>query len=202
MAIACFLKEIEADKQEVNRLALIAVKRIIVRGAEVCGLKWPCRATNTMEPATTLKEVRKAWFDNGTPANTMRIAWMMFYFPTELYCQATVGTRHQEAVEREILIAMRVNYFANAADENRRQGRTAVQQTYTLVFNHVRANMLRRSNMANNHKVTVRIEKPKDGSVPASRRQKTQFFVPTTTAWLPWYVKWYLQSHHTNNNVP
>ncbi len=74
VAMALLLQAIQVDKLEVKRLALIAVNKIIVRGAEICGLSWPCPPTNTMEPATTIKEVHKAWFANGGPANTMRIA--------------------------------------------------------------------------------------------------------------------------------
>ena len=176
-ALALLVEDINTDKQEVIRLAQLEVHKIIVKSAHVCGLRWSCPATHTMELVTTIKEVRNAWFANGGPANTMRIAWILYYFPTVLYLQGTAGTRHQVEVERTILNKMQVEYLDEDRGVGNMRSRTAIQQVYTMVFNHVRANMLRKSNVANRHKVGVSIEKPKEGNFGSRRRRKTEFFI-------------------------
>ena len=166
----------EDNKRVVQAHAKIAVEKSIVQSADMCGLVWHCKATDCYLPVRTMQQLRLAWFKDGHDDNIKRMAWMFYYYPYALHNHA--GSNFLTLVEEVIMATMNITYGSNKAGIMiPGNNSTSIQQTVTVCFNRIRANLLRSTNKCNTHKCILLVEKPKKLGFGSGRRTKTTFYV-------------------------
>jgi hypothetical protein len=117
-----------------------------------------------------------SWVQDGSLKNLKRLAWMFYYYGSEIHRLGRSSLSHGEWVERKIMTAMNVAYVH--LDTIPMGTRTCVQQLYAKKFNDVRTNIMRRGTSFY-HESLVKKEQPKVEGIFRKhfKRAKSTFFV-------------------------
>jgi hypothetical protein len=152
------------------------IHQLLHDAAEITGMSYCCKLTGHTLPCINSKDIRLSWMQDGSAENLQRLAWMFYYYGTELYRLGRSSLSHCEWVERKIMTEMNVAYVH--LERIPIGTRTCVQQLYGRNFNNVRTNIMRRG-ASFQHASYVKVEQPKvEGLFKKNfKRGKSTFFV-------------------------
>jgi hypothetical protein len=161
------------EKREAEQLIRSEINELLRVASEITGMRYKCKYTEHNLKCITIKDLRVAWVQDGSAENLMRMAWMFYYYATELY-QNGLAQTHGETVERKLMSKMKFVYVH--LDNLPINQRTCVHQLYSKVMNEVRANIMRRTNLFV-HKSHIQKEQPQVRAFRKNfKREKTTFF--------------------------
>jgi hypothetical protein len=174
------------DEKASTRIINAEVHQLLHDAAEITGLTYSCKLTQHLLPCISIKDIRKSWTQDGGEENLRRLAWMFYYYGTEIHKLGRSTLTHGEWVEQKVMTALNVEYVHLSALPI--ASRTCLQQLYSRKYNDIRANILRRGATIQ-HSSTVSKEQPKVKGIFKKnfKRGKSTFFmtldVTETTAW-------------------
>jgi hypothetical protein len=121
------------------------------------------------------RDVRRSWSQDGSEANLKRLAWIFYYYGSEVH-KAGRGKTHGAWVEEKVLVKFNVSYV-HLTELDVKQA-TCVRQLYSQRFNQIRTNIMRRSDTFC-HTSLVKCEQPNDPNCFKKnyKRPKSTFFV-------------------------
>jgi hypothetical protein len=125
--------------------------------ASITGMTYCCKLTKHTLACINSKDIRLSWVQDGSDANLQRIAWMFYYYGSEIHKFGRSLT-HGEWVECKVLASLNATYV-HLRDLPFGQ-RTCVQQLYSKKMNDLRSNIMRR-NQTFQHTSQVKKEQPK-----------------------------------------
>jgi hypothetical protein len=173
------------EKKKADQLIRAEINDMLRVAAEITGMTYTCKYTQHQLKCIKIKDLRVSWVQDGSAENLMRIAWMFYYYTTELY-QTGMAQTHGEWVERKLMSKMKFVYVH--LDSLPTNQRTCVHQLYSKVMNEVRSNIMRRTRLFL-HKSNIQKEQPRvSGAFRKNfKREKTTFFatfkVDDTAQW-------------------
>ena len=143
--------------------------------AEITGMTYCCKQTQQTLPCINKKDIRLAWVQDGSEANMQRLAWMFYFYGSELHKLGRSSLSHGEWVERKVMDVLNITYVHLSELPIGR--RTCLQQLYSKKFNDLRTNIMR-SGGAIQHTSMVKKEQPKVTGMfnKNFKRGKTTFF--------------------------
>jgi hypothetical protein len=169
-------KRLMEEQNIVMQIIVSEIHQLLHDAAAITDMKYCCKRTNHMLPCLNNKDIRRSWLQDGSEANLQRLAWIFYYYGTEIHQIGRSSLTHCEWVEQKVLAAFNVTYV-HLEDKKVKQ-RTCVQQLYSKKFNDLRANTVRQNGPVR-HTSMVKKEQP---MVPGLfnknfKRGKTTFFV-------------------------
>jgi hypothetical protein len=77
------------------------VHQLLHAAADITGLTYSCKLTQHMVPCISIiKDIRKAWTQDGGEDNLRQLAWMFYYYGTEIHKFGRSTLTHGEWVEK------------------------------------------------------------------------------------------------------
>ena len=169
-------KQVLQDEKRAGSIITAAIHKLLHEAAVITGMTYCCKITQHTYPCISVKDIRLSWMQNGDQANLKRLAWMWYFYGTEIYKIGRSSLTHNEWVEQKVLSKLKVSYMhlANLAMEER----TCVQQLYSKKFNAFRSNVICRGSVVQ-HNSQVNKEQPKIKGLFKKhfKRGKSIFFV-------------------------
>jgi hypothetical protein len=143
--------------------------------ANITKMTYRCKLTGYTLPCINSKDIRQAWMQDGSKDNMQRLAWMFYYYGTEIHKLGRSTLTHGEWVEQRVMSSLNVSYVH--LGELPVGHRTCIQQLYSKKSNDFRTNIMRR-NGAFRHTSMVNKEQPKGSGLFKKnfKRGKTVFF--------------------------
>jgi hypothetical protein len=113
---------------------------------------------------------------DGGEENMQRLAWMFYFYGTQIHGSGRSTLSHGEWVEQKVMTLLNVSYVH--LRELPIGQRTCVHQLYSKKFNNIRTNIMRR-NGSFTHKSMMSKEQPRKSSLFTKnfKRNKNTFFV-------------------------
>jgi hypothetical protein len=167
------LKDINSDKQEVNKICHQSCVTMWLAAAEVCQLTYACpynpdKRLLCRRPA----DIGLAWKQCSDPDNCKRIAFIFNYYASELYERALGGT-HQNIITNHIMKTLGIEMDVQPT-EMRGGQMTCIQQQYSICAKNMKNNILRAG--GNKHNVRVNLEQGKARTNKNLKRPKEVFY--------------------------
>ena len=164
------------DKNAASLTIASEVHQLLHVAANITGMTYRCNLTNHTLACINTKDIRLSWMQDGGEENLQRLAWIFYYYGTELYRLGRSSLSHGEWVEQKVLWNLNVAYV-HLNDIPIGQT-TCVQQLYAKKFSDLRTNILRR-HTAFRHASAVKKEQPKVAGLFKKhfKRGKSTFFV-------------------------
>jgi hypothetical protein len=155
--------------------------KLLHDAANIVGMTYRCKLTQHKLTQHTLpcinsKDIRLAWMQDGGEDNMQRLAWMFYFYGTEIHGRGRSTLSHGEWVEQKVMTLLNVLYVH--LRELPIGQRTCVHQLYSKKFNDIRTNIMRR-NGSFTHKSMMTKEQQKKSSLFTKnfKRNKNTFFV-------------------------
>jgi hypothetical protein len=164
------------DEKAASRIITSELHLLLHDAAHITNMTYRCKLTQQTLACINSKDIRLAWMQDGGEENLKRLAWMFYYFGTEVHRSGRSYLTHGEWVERKVMTVLNVTYVH--LSELPIGQRTCLQQLYAKKFNDMRTNIMRRGTTLQ-HQSMVKKEQPKvDGLFQKNfKRAKTTFFV-------------------------
>lgn len=159
--------------------------------ANITGMTYCCKLTLQTLECVNNKDIRLSWVQDGGEDNMKRLAWMFYYYGTEIHKIGRSCLTHGEWVERKVMDGLNIEYV-HLRDLPYGQ-KTCLQQLYSKKFNDVRCNILRRAHIMQ-HMSMIKKEQPRVPGIFKKnfKRAKTTFFVSNEVHNIS---AWYKVSH-------
>ena len=163
------------DEKAASHIIAGELHKLLHDAADITKMTYCCKLTQHTLPCINSKDIRLAWMQDGSEANMQRLAWMFYYYGTELHKMGRSNLSHGEWVEQKVMTLLNVTYVH--LRELPFGQRTCLQQLYSKKFNNIRTNIMRR-NGASTHRSMVNKEQPKSSSLFRKnfKRGKSVFF--------------------------
>jgi hypothetical protein len=117
-----------------------------------------CKLTQQTLPYINNKDIRLSWLQDGGEANMQRLAWIFYYYRSEIHKFGRSCLSHGEWVERKVMNVLNVMYVH--LGELPMGQWTCTQQLYSKKFNNLRTNIMR-GGTAIQHTSMVKKEQPR-----------------------------------------
>jgi hypothetical protein len=168
-------RKVLQDQKVATHIIAGELHKLFHDAANITGMTYRCKLTKHTLPCVNSKDIRQAWMQNGSEENMQRLAWMFYYYGTEIHTMGRSTLTHGEWVEQKVMSSLNVSYVH--LGELPIGHRTCVQQLYSKKFNDFRTNIMRR-NGAFRHTSMVNKEQPKGSSLYKRnfKRGKSVFF--------------------------
>jgi hypothetical protein len=131
------------DKKAATHIILGELHRLFHGAANITGMTYRCKLTGHALSCINSKDIRLAWMQDGSEENMQKLAWMFYYYGTEIHKMGRSCSTDGEWVERKVMTLLNVSYVH--LGELPINQRTCVQQIYSKNFNDFRTNIMRRN---------------------------------------------------------
>jgi hypothetical protein len=184
------------EKRRATDIITQELHELIRDAAVITGMTYVDRLTQHSLPCINSRDVRRSWTQDGSEVNLKRLAWMFYYYGTEVH-KAGRGCTHGAWVEQKVLVKLNVSYV-HLTELPIKQA-TCVMQLYSQTMNSIRTNIMRRTGTFC-HTSLIKCEQPRDPQVFKKnyKRPKGTFFV-TGNAKLD--TGWTKVRHRTKSHV-
>jgi hypothetical protein len=164
------------DEKAASRIIAGELHQFLHDAADITSMTYRCKITGHTLACINSKDIRLSWMQDGSAENLQRLAWMFYYYGTEIHKLGRSTLTHGEWVERKVMTAMNIAYVHLADLPIGR--RTCLQQLYSKRFNDLRTNIMRIGNSFR-HASMIKKEQPKEpGWFKTNfKRPKTTFFI-------------------------
>jgi hypothetical protein len=173
------LRQVMEEKKESDAIIVMEIQKLLREAAAITGMTYHDTHTKHSLACINGRDIRASWMQDGSNVNLKRLAWMFYYFGTEIH-QTAFGVPHCNVVEQKVLTTFNATYV-HLTDLAIKQ-RTCLQQLYSQKMNALRNNILRKGATCQHHSL-IRKEQPRvTGLVKKHfRRGKSTFFVYQAT---------------------
>jgi hypothetical protein len=163
------------DEKAATHIIAGELHKLFHDAANITGMTYRCKLTGHTLLCINSKDIRLSWMQDGSEENLKRMAWMFYYYGTEIHRMGRSTLSHGEWVEQKVMTTLNVSYVH--LRELLISQRTCVQQLYSKKFNDFRTNIMRR-NGAFCHTSMVNKEQPKGSGLFRKnfKRGKSVFF--------------------------
>jgi hypothetical protein len=163
------------DKRRAAEIITQELQELIRDAAAITGMMYVDRLTQHALPCINSRDVRRSWSQDGSEANLKRLAWMFYYYGTEVHKAGRCKT-HGAWVEQKVLVKLNVSYVLLTGLDSKQA--TCVMQLYSQKMNAIRTNIMRRNDTFW-HTSLVKCEQPHDPNCYKKnyKRPKSTFFV-------------------------
>jgi hypothetical protein len=187
------------DEKAAGRIITSELHLLLHDAARITGMTYRCKLTQQTLACINSKDIRLAWMQDGGEENLKRLAWMFYYFASEVHRSGRSYLTHGEWVERKVMTALNVTYVQ--LSELPIGQRTCLQQLYAKKFNDMRTNIMRRG-AALQHNSMIKKEQPKVAGIFRKnfKRAKTTFFVSSDVGKCEAWRK--VSCHHAKKRNP
>jgi hypothetical protein len=164
------------DEKAASRIIAGELHQLLHDAADITGMTYRCKLTCHTLACINSKDIRLSWRQDGSAENRQRLAWMFYYYGTEIHRLGRSTLTHGEWVERKVMTALNIEYV-HLADLPIGQ-RTCLQQLYSKKFNALRTNVMRIGNSFR-HASMIKKEQPKEAGWYNKnyKRPKATFFM-------------------------
>jgi hypothetical protein len=164
------------DEKAASHIIAGELHKLLHDAADIVGMTYRCKLTQHTLPCINSKDIRLAWMQDGGEENMQRLAWMFYFYGTEIHGGGRSTLSHGEWVEQKVMTLLNVSYVH--LQELPIGQRTCVHQLYSKKFNNIRTNIMRR-NGSFTHKSMMTKEQPRKSSLFTKnfKRNKNAFFV-------------------------
>jgi hypothetical protein len=169
-------KKVIQDQKRAEVIITSELHQFLREAASITGMTYICKITQLTIACINSKDIRTSWLQDGSVTNLKRLAWLFYYYGSEIHKSGRSLLTHGEWVERKVLSALNVSYVhLNTLVSGQR---TCVQQLYSKKMNEMRNNIMRRS-PAFHHTSGIKKEQPCVPSIFKRnfKRGKSTFFV-------------------------
>jgi hypothetical protein len=90
------------EKKHADQLIRTEINELLQVAAETTGMTYKCKYTQHNFKCIRIKDLRISWVQEGSAENLKGIAWMFYYYATELY-QTGMAQTHGEWVKRKVM---------------------------------------------------------------------------------------------------
>jgi hypothetical protein len=146
------------DVKAASHIIAVELHKLLHDAAKITGMTYRCKISRHILPCINSKDIRQAWMQDGGEANLQRLAWMFYYYGTEIHKLGNSNLTHGEWVEQKVMASLNVTYIH--LKQLPIGQRTCVHQLYSRKFNDFRNNIMRR-NSGFQHTSMVNKEQPK-----------------------------------------
>jgi hypothetical protein len=166
--------QIQQELKHIEVVVTAEIHELLWTAADITGMTYKCKFTQYELACIKTKDMRVSWVQNGGADNQKRLAWMFYYYGSELY-KTGVAITHGDWVEQKVMKKFNISYVHLNALTKKES--TCVQQLYSKKMNAIRSNLMRHGPTFT-HTSQIKIEQPKvDGSFRKNyKRDKTTFF--------------------------
>jgi hypothetical protein len=163
------------DEKAATHIIAGELHKLFHDAANITGMTYRCKLTGHTLPCINSKDIQLAWMQDGGEENLKRMAWMFYYYGTEIHKMGRSTLTHGEWVEQKVMTTLNVSYVH--LREIPIGQRTCIQQLYAKKFNDFRTNIMLR-NGAFRHTSMVNKEQPKRSGLFRKnfKRGKSIFF--------------------------
>ena len=163
------------DEKVSAHIIIGELHQLLYDAGEITGMTYFCKVTQQTLACINNKDIRLAWVQDGGAANMQRLAWMFYFYGSEIHKLGRSCLTHGEWVEQKIMNVLNV-LDAHLTDLPIGQ-RTCLQQLYSKKFNDLRTNIMR-GGAAVQHTSMIKKEQPKMSDLFRKnfKRGKTTFF--------------------------
>jgi hypothetical protein len=163
------------EQKSAEHIISSELHQLLRNAANITGMTYCCKLTQHTLACINSKDIRLSWIQDGSNANLQRLAWMFYYYGSEIH-QFGRSLTHGEWVECKVLSALNATYV-HLRDLPIGQ-RTCVQQLYSKQMNNLRSNIMRRGPTFQ-HTSMIKKEQPKIPGLFKKnfKRGKGTFFV-------------------------
>jgi hypothetical protein len=164
------------DEKAASRIIAGELHQFLHDAADITGMTYRFKLTGHTLACVNSKDIRLRWVQDGSAENLHQLAWMFYYYGTEIHKLGRSTFTHGEWVEHKVMTAMNIAYV-HLADLPIGQ-RTCLQQLYLKKFNDLRTNIMRLGNLCR-HTCVIKKEQPQERGLFKKnfKRPKTTFFV-------------------------
>jgi hypothetical protein len=172
------------EKRRAAEIITHELHELIRDAAAITGMTYVDRLTQHSLPCINSRDIRRSWSQDGSEANLKRLAWMFYYYGTEVH-KAGRGSTHGAWVEQKVLVKLNVSYV-HLTDLSIKQA-TCTMQLYSQRMNAIRTNIMRRNDTFS-HTSLIKCEQPHDPNVFKKnyKRPKGTFFVTGNAIAIGW----------------
>jgi hypothetical protein len=178
-------RQVMGEKKECEAIIAMEIQKLLREAASITGMTYNDTHTKHSLACINGRDIRASWMQDGSDINQKRLAWMFYYYSTEIH-KTALGVAHGDVVEQKVLATFNVTYV-HLTNLNIKQ-RTCVQQLYSQKMNAMRQNILRKGPTCT-HLSLIRKEQPRVKELRKKhfKRGKATFFVypasPEHQAW-------------------
>jgi hypothetical protein len=166
--------QIQQEQKHMEVEVIAEIHLLLRTAAEITGMTYKCKYTQYVLPCIKTRDIRMAWVQDGSAENQKRLAWMFYYYGSELY-KTGIAITHGDWVEQKVMKTFNISYVHMNALTTKQS--TCVQQLYSKKMNDIRSNLMRPGPTVT-HTSQIKVEQPKvDGLFRKNyKREKTTFF--------------------------
>jgi hypothetical protein len=172
-------RQVTEEKKESDALIVMEIQKLLREAATITGMTYHDTQTNHSLACINGRDIRASWMQDGSNVNLKRLAWIFYYYGTEIH-KTAFGVPHCNVVEQKVLTTFNATYVQLSNLDIKQ--RTCLQQLYSQKLNALRNNILRKG--ANcNHQSLIRKEQPKVAGLVKKnfKRGKSTFFAYQAT---------------------
>jgi hypothetical protein len=164
------------DEKAAGQIIASELHLFLHDAANITQMTYRCKLTQQTLACINSKDIRLAWMQDGGETNLKRLAWMFYYYGTEVHRSGRSYLTHGEWVEHKVMTALNITYVH--LSELPIGQRTCLQQLYAKKFNDLRTNIMRRG-PAIQHRSVIKKEQPRVLGLfhKNFKRAKTTFFL-------------------------
>jgi hypothetical protein len=168
-------KIVMEEKRRALEIITQELQELIRDAAAITGMTYVDRITQHSLPCINSRDVRRSWTQDGSEVNLKRLAWMFYFYGTEVH-KCGRGKTHGAWVEEKVLVKLNVSYVLLKVLDTKQA--TCVMQLYSQKHNSIRNNIMRRSD-AFGHTSLVKCEQPHEPGLFKKnyKRPKSTFFI-------------------------
>ena len=85
------------DEKASTRIINAELHQFLHDAADITGRTYTCKLTQHVLPCISIKDIRKAWTQDGGEDNLRRLAWMLYYYGTEIHKVGRGTLTHMES---------------------------------------------------------------------------------------------------------
>jgi hypothetical protein len=126
------------DKKEASHIIYGELHKLLHDAAIIAGMMYRCKLTGHILPCINSKDIQLAWMQDGSKANMQCLAWMFYYYGTQVHRLGRSTLSHGEWLERKVMTLLNASYVH--LRELPIGQHTCVQQLYLKKFNDFRTN--------------------------------------------------------------
>jgi hypothetical protein len=135
-------RQVLQEEKTAGQIIAGELHQFIYVAAKITGMTYCCKLTQQTLACINHKDIRLSWIQNGDNANMKRLAWMCYYYGTDIHKIGRSCLTHGEWVERKVMQVLNVEYVHLTNLPPGQQ--TCLQQLYSRKFNDVRTNIMSR----------------------------------------------------------
>ena len=98
------------DEKAASRIIAGKLHQFLHDAADITGMTYRCKLTGYTLACVNSKDIRLSWVQDGSAENLHRLAWMFYYYGTEIHKLGRSTLTHGEWVERKVMTAMNIAY--------------------------------------------------------------------------------------------